>query len=342
MGMSIVGSVSSPADRSTITSLLRATLGIDENAIAVAPDFQQWKYWEPHPLNSGSRSHTLRKEGTIVAHSCAWPIQLCSPAGSLKAFHLVDWAAVPNIPGAGMQVLRQSCSEMAAAFCVGGSALTKKILPAFGFKLYNHLTFLRRPLRPMQPALRESPADCKMPARVLRNLYWYLYPSHTLPEGWRVSPADPDQIPESLWPASSDGVAVSQRSPQLLSHVMTCPAIRRSACALVSKGASSAVAYFLLVQVGDQVRLADYGPAGLDEETSRILGLGAQALALSLFPDATSVIAATSEPSSRSGFLRSGFRLGRDEPIKVLKLNKSLAPISQFRLTLIDGDALCL
>jgi len=110
----------------------------------------------------------------------------------------------------------------------------------------------------------------------------------------------------------------------------------------VSKGNSSAVAYFLLVQVGDQVRLADYGPAGLDEETSRIVGLGAQALALSMFPDATSVMAATSEPHSRSGFLRSGFRLVREEPIKVLKLNNSLSPISQFRLTLIDGDALCL
>src|ERR1700690_418482 len=153
MGMSVAGCISSLADRSDITLLLRTTLGIDENAITVAPDFQQWKYWEPHPFTSGSRSHTLTKQGAIVAHACAWPIQLCVPAGSLRAFHLVDWAATTGIPGAGMQVLRDCCSQMAAAFCVGGSAMTKKILPAFGFKPYNHMTFLHRPLQPFQPAL---------------------------------------------------------------------------------------------------------------------------------------------------------------------------------------------
>ena len=220
--------------------------------------------------------------------------------------------------------------------------MARKILPAFGFKPYNHMTFLRRPLRPLQPALRVSPADWKMPVRVLRNLYWYLYPSRTLPEGWRVAPANPGQIPESLWPTSTAGVAVSQRSSELLSHIMTCPAIRQSACVLLSRGVNSAAAYLLLVQVRDQVRLADYGPAGLDEETSRILGLSAQVMALSLFPDATDVTAATSEPFTRAGFLRSGFRLGHEETIKVLKLDKSLSSIDRFRLTLLDWDSLCL
>jgi hypothetical protein len=340
--MSIVGCVSAPPDASTITSLLRTTLGIDEHALAVNSKFQQWKYWEPHPLNLGSRSHTLKNEESIVAHACAWPIQLSLPMGSLKAFHLVDWAAAPGNPGAGVQVLRQCCSEMAAAFCIGGSEMTKKILPAFGFRLYNHMTFMRRPLRPVRTALRESPLDWKMPARVVRNVQWYYSPSLALPQEWRVTPVDPEQIPEALMSASSEDIAVSQRSPQLLSHIMSCPALQRSACALVSRGSGAPAAYFLLVQVGDQVRLADYGPASLDEETSRIVGLGAQVLARSLFPDAMSIIAATSETSSRSGFLQSGFRLLRDEPIKVLKLNKALGSISQFRLTLIDGDALCL
>jgi hypothetical protein len=333
---------SSPADRDSITALLSAALGIGENAPALDPNFQQWKYWGPHPLIDVSRSHILKEQGSVVAHGCVWPIQLCAPSGSFKAFHLIDWAARRDIPGAGMQVLRQCCCGMAAMFSIGGSAMTRKILPAFGFKPYNHMTFLHRPLRPLQRALRESPADWKMPARVLHNLYMHLYPSRTLPEGWHVSPAELGQIPESLWPTASAGVAVSQRSSQLLTHVMTCPAIRRSACGLLSRGTNPAAAYLLLVQVRNQVRLADYGPSDLDEETSRILGLGAQALALSLFPDATAVIAATSELPTRYGFLRSGFRLIGEEPIKVLKLDKSLSSIASFRLTLLDWDALCL
>ena len=340
--MLLAGCVSSPADRDSITSLMREALGISANESAIDPNFQHWKYWEPHPLIDGSRSHTLKDDRAIVAHGCVWPIQLCTPSGTFKAFHLIDWAAKRDTPGAGMQVLRQCCREMAAVFSIGGSAMTRKILPAFGFKPYNHMTFLRRPLRPFQPALRESPADWKMPARVVRNLSWYYYPSRTLPEGWRLSPVEPGQIPEALWPTTSAGEAVSQRSSRLLSHVVTCPVIRRSTCGLLSKGANPTTAYVLLVQVGDQVRLADYGPAGLDEETSRILGLGAQALALSVFPDATAVIAATSEPPTRSGFLKSGFRLSRDESIKVLKLDKSLSSIERFRLTLLDWDALCL
>lgn len=340
--MSFVGYTSSPGDRNNITSLLSAALGIGENAPEVDQRFQQWKYWGPHPLIGVSRSHILKEQGAIVAHGGVWPIELCTPSGYFKAFHLIDWAAKRDSPGAGMQVLRQCCCGMAAMFSIGGTAMTKKILPAFGFKSYNHMSFLQRPLRPLQPALRESPADWKAPARVLRNLYRYLYPSRTLPQGWHVSRTELGQIPESLWPSASAGMAASQRSSQLISHVMSCPAIRRSACGLLSRGANPAAAYFLLVQVRDQVRLADYGPTDLDEETSRILGLGAQALALSLFPDAIAMIAATSELPTLSGFFRSGFSLNYEEPIRVLKLDPSLGSIDRFRLTLLDSDALYL
>jgi hypothetical protein len=340
--MSFVGYISSPGDRNNITSLLSEALGIGENASVVDQRFQQWKYWEPHPLIAVSRSHILKEQGTIVAHGGVWPIELCTPSGYFKAFHLIDWAARRDSPGAGMQVLRQCCLGMAAMFSIGGTVMTKKILPAFGFKSYNHMSFLQRPLRPLQPALRESAADWKMPARVLRNLYRYLYPSLTLPQGWHVSRTEADQIPKSLWPSSSATVAASQRSSQLISHVMSCPAIRRSACGVLSRGAYTAAAYFVLVQVRDQVRLVDYGPTDLDEETSRILGIAVQALALSLFPDAIAIIAATSELPTLSGFVRSGFSLYGEESIRVLKLDPSLSLINRFRLTLLDSDALCL
>jgi hypothetical protein len=336
------GGKSSPADREAITSLLGAALHVPEDTHALEPRFQQWKYWDAHPLLEGARSHTCKRaNGDIVAHGCVWPIQLSTQAGTFQAFHLIDWAAQADAPGAGMQVLRQCSRQMAAAFSIGGSAMTKKILPAFGFKTANRMNFLRTPLRPLLPALRESSVDWKTPARLLHNLYQYLYSSRTLPKGWRMASVQPGQIPGHLWPAASTGTAVGIRSSPLLSHLMSCPTIHNSACGLLTAG-EDIRAYVFLVQVGDQVRMVDYGPAELSEETSHILGCGAQALAASLFPTATNLTVATSEEPSRAGFLRAGFHLRREEPIKVLRLDKSLNSIEHFRLTLLDWDACCL
>jgi hypothetical protein len=291
---------------------------------------------------AGSRSHVLMHGGSVVAHGGIWPVQLLVSGRSLSAFHLVDWAAARDAPGAGMTVLRQCCSQMAAVFSIGGSAMTRKVLPAFGFKPYNPMAILRRPLRPFQPVLRQSSRDWKMPARLLRNACWYISPLSGLAADWSISPIDPGRIPKQLWPAPSAGLAVSFRSAALLAHIASCPGIQGSALALVAHKFGSVAGYILLVKVRNEVRLADYGPAGLDEETSRVLGAGAQSLARLRFPDAHCIMTATSEPSCRSGFLRSGFRLSSEEPVKVLKLDRSLDSIDRFRLTLLDWDALCL
>jgi hypothetical protein len=100
------------------------------------------------------------------------------------------------------------------------------------------------------------------------------------------------------------------------------------------------IAYVFLIQVGEQVRLADYGPAGLDENSSMVLGIGVRDFAKSSFPTATSIMIATSETAVSAGISRAGFRLRREEPIRVLKTEKALENIHSFRLTLLDWDAL--
>ncbi len=66
------------------------------------------------------------KGGTFVAHGCIWPIELQLSEGNLMGFHLIDWAAKGDVPGAGAQVFRQTCVNMPAAFSLGGSAMTMK------------------------------------------------------------------------------------------------------------------------------------------------------------------------------------------------------------------------
>lgn len=337
----LAGRTSSITDREPLTRLLKEALNLTDDAAAIGANFQKWKYWDAHPQAEGGRSQILESDGKIVAHGCIWPIPLLTPFGPLPAFHLIDWAARTDAPGAGMQVLRRCCNEMSAAFAIGGTAITRKILPVFGYRPQNTMTFFQRPIRLFQPALKESALDWKMPARVGRNLAWSLFPHVPLASGWSLLPLDAKDIPQSLWPVASADQVVSLRSPQILEHVQRCPLVRKSACFSLRKG-TQAVAYLFLVQVGDQVRLADYGPANLDEETATMLGVAVQKAARSTFPSGATAIAATSEASVRAGFLQSGLRISREEEIKALKLNKILNPIERFRLTLLDWDALCL
>ena len=90
------------------------------------------------------------------------------------------------------------------------------------------------------------------------------------------------------------------RSPQLLEHVSKCPAIGKSLCCVLYKH-SNPMAYLFLIQVREQLRLADYGPAELDEETSLMLGQAVQKLAKFLFPSTTEFMAATSERAVLAG-----------------------------------------
>jgi hypothetical protein len=101
------------------------------------------------------------------------------------------------------------------------------------------------------------------------------------------------------------------------------------------------MAYLFLIQVGKQLRLADYGPARLDEQTSMMVGQAAQQLAKSLFPSATEFMAATSEAGALAGLTRAGLHLRSEEPIKVLKTAAGLEQIDRFRLILLDWDLLC-
>jgi hypothetical protein len=311
--MPLIERASSPVDRQRIIDLLKENLGLAEAAVELDPGFLQWKYWAPHPLFGGTRSQVIEKEGKLLAHGCIWPIQLVTSLGRPMCFHLIDWAARRDAPGAGMRVLRRCGAGLTANFSIGGSAMTKQILPTVGFRYYNPMCFLEGPLPPLD---------------------------RSLPAGWDVAIRKPKEIPESLWPGASFGLAIGLRSPQLLEHVSKCPVIGKSLCGVLYKH-SKPMAYLFLIQVGEQLRLADYGPAGLDEDTSVMLGQAVQKLAKSLFPSATEFMAATSETGVLGGLLGAGFRLHDEEPIKVLKTGTGLEQIERFRLTLLDWDLLC-
>ena len=188
--------------------------------------------------------------------------------------------------------------------------------------------WLERRLHPWKPAWSDSPRDWKLPARLARNWWQHDFRTPSLPAGWSFTACRPEDIPQVLWPtAHYENEAVSVRSPQLIEHFEQCPVFSQTEfCALQKDGGK--IAYFFLVRVGNQVRLADYGPA-------------AQKAARRLFRDATSLFAVTSEPHAASGWKTSGLRWQHEEPIKVLNLNGAWNP-TRYRLTMLDWDIVCL
>ncbi len=102
------------------------------------------------------------------------------------------------------------------------------------------------------------------------------------------------------------------------------------------------IAYLFLVLAGRQVRLADYGPAGLDSQTAKLIGIAAQFAAKQHYPDALRIAAVTSEPVVLSGLLDAGLRSSYEEEIRGLIVDPALVPVKQYRLTYLDLDALCL
>src|SRR5665213_2492843 len=93
-----------PSDRDHITTLLKQTHGIPGTNVALHPEFQNWKYWGPHPWFAESRSRLLEDPRAILAHVCIWPIRLQTLDGSFSAFHPIDWGARRDFPGGGLQV----------------------------------------------------------------------------------------------------------------------------------------------------------------------------------------------------------------------------------------------
>jgi len=339
--MGISGRPSSREDREIITQLMQQELHLAPASAAIEPAFLEWKYWQPHPLCEGSRGYVLQHQGRIVSHGCRWPIRLRTSDGDLDSCHLIDWVADPNIPGAGMKALHECASGMSAMFSIGGSAVGQRVVSAFGFQPIGQVWVLARPLHALNPAWGSSPRDWKFAARLIRNAVWKFLPRSKLASGWRVEPVPLSEIPEGLFPRPTVGQAVSARSAPVLNHMAGCPSFVRFQGYTLSDSVDP-IAYFVLAQVRKEVRLIDFGPAGLNADMSQILGAAVQQVAPADFPTASSISTAATETAVREGLLRSGFRDGPPKIMRVLALKPEIRNIPSFRLTMIDWDIACL
>ena len=141
-----------PCDAAALSDFLRRTFQLGAGAPFLAERHMGWKYWSNRPDWDGPRSFTAREGGAIVAHAAAWPVRVCVPGQVIPAVHLIDWAADPRYPGAGVWLLRQIGARVRLMIGTGGSEITRRVLPVIGFRPHAELGWFARPLRPLARA----------------------------------------------------------------------------------------------------------------------------------------------------------------------------------------------
>jgi hypothetical protein len=301
-----------------------------------APDaHMQWKYWTARSDWEGSRSFTAGCNGTIHAHAAAWPVRICVPGELVSAVHVIDWAADPAYPGAGLWLMRQIVARAGLAIATGGSEITRRILPLIGFRARGELWWLARPLRPVAQARTIPVPAWRAAAKLARNAAWNLTAPASSPRGWSAHRVASDEIPGSLWPQPSAAVAVTARDADFYRYVLSAPSPRHELFVVAKQGEPAG--YFCLAFAPHVARIADLWLTSteIDDWCNAVRTATATAAAR---PDVYEVTALASTSFSKTAVCNAGFRVRNETAISFAGDDRFLDGRT-LHLQMLDCDA---
>jgi hypothetical protein len=305
------------------------------DAASLAEKHLGWKYWSPRSDWPGSRSFTARRDGAIVAHAAAWPVRVRVPDQIVPAVHLIDWAADPKYPGAGIWLLRQIGAKVGLMIATGGSEMTRRVLPVIGFRPHAELCWFARPVRPLAQALTTTERDWKLPARLLRNTCWRLSPFLSPPREWSARRLVPSEVPQALWPQPSDATAVTARDMGVYQYLVDSPSARHALFGLEKRG--ELVGYFCLTFAPHVARIADLWLPSTQVEDWCAGFRTAAALAARL-KDVNEVSAWASTALGKDALIGAGFRL-RDRSAVSVYGDARILEGRTLHVQMLDSDA---
>jgi hypothetical protein len=323
---------SSPEDAPKIAQFLVKAFSAGPDDMIARPDLMHWKYWAHRDDWPGSRSFRLEREGDIVAHGAPWPSFVRTPAGPvLRGAQVLDWAADPSTPGAGLAVMKHIAPEhVDLIFALGGSNATRRVLPAIGFKPFNDVSFFAKPLRPLAQIVSHQFRNWKSPARLIRNFAWSRRAIASAP-GWSSRPVDAGEI--RAWPEPG-GATVLVRDAKKFEYFSKCDLIRPRLYSVEREGHQAG--YFYLVFVPGQARIADAWAIDPVAWTQ----LYALAIERALDDPGTNEITTIAGLEvAQEALEHSGFRRRRVERLMIYDPKKVLDPSTRLHFQMIDNDA---
>jgi hypothetical protein len=326
-----------PADQGRLIQFLVSVFHSNPKAPFVDARLMQWKYFEPCHDWTGPRSFVLKQENEIVAHAGIFPVTFLAQNREVRSIHLIDWAASPSVPGAGVLLLRKAASLTDTLLAVGGSVDTRQIMPKLGFKEVANLQVFARVIRPWRQARAAAFKGWRAPLRLSRNLLWSLSPRPSVPKGWSVMLIP--RFDESSLPILQGNLAgqftASKRTPGMLNYMLRCPGASFSAFLITRNG--QPLGHFIVSWVGRQCRIADvFLNSGVSADWQFAYALATRMAAAD--PRTCEVEAVSSIPLATDAILQNGFHLRDHQPIFLSDPKQFLSAAPPLNINLLDGE----
>lgn len=319
-------------DLDAVCRFLQRAFDSRPDAPFLDPALMAWKYWDRRDDFEGPRAYVLERDGEIVAHAGLYPVTLSSAGVDIRGVHMIDWASAKESPGAGLALVQKLAAMFDFMYVIGGSEMTRKILPGFGFVEYASQWNGARPLRPWRQILTHQYRNWKLLPRLVRNYRLALReaPADGSLEGWTSQKISPSVV-------IGTATCFTPRPPAFFEYLLRCPATRIRLYGVQHQGEPQG--HFAIGVVRGQARIAGVWLRYPDPETWKTVYVLAQQAAAQI-EDAYEIAAAGTAGISEQAAERSGLRIVGHTPVHMLNKKGKLALPPDFQFQLSDDDAL--
>jgi hypothetical protein len=319
------------ADEERLTKFLTHVFATDPRADFVSPSMLRWKYWDPREDCPEPRSFVMERDGRIIAHVGLWPVTVRTHAKNERGFHAMDWAADPQSLGAGVSLFMRLTKSYDFVYGMGGSEMTRSILPRLGFRKVAEALTWSRPLRPWRQMLKHQSKDLRLPLRLARNIWWSRIPPRLVPRVWAAVELGLGSVG---WPAALSG----ERGETFFRYLQQCPVAPCLTFQIASEGRT--VGFFALSVVGEQARLAGVWLENPSPDLWKIAFQLAQQAALK-YTDTSELIARSTTEAIAIAAGQAGMRVRERTPVVLFRKDGCAEPLL-LQCHLCDSDSIFL
>lgn len=322
-----------PDDAGGVREFLQRAFDVDAHASFLRPDVLAWKYWDHRGDWEGPRAYVLERDGAIVAHAGIYPMVF--DAGAIRGVHMIDWASDRAAPGAGLALLQKLNGLFDFIYASGGSEMTRKVLPAFGFVEVTRQWRGARPIRPVRQVLGHQTRGWRRAPRLVRNLAWSLEVPAVGSGAWNAVAIEPAMLSNRFASVDASDASVSPRSSAFFDYLSRCPAVRIRTFRMTESGVDRG--HFALGVLRGQARLAGVWLHEPDSHSWRAAFTLARHAARNLEGANEFVCAGTRGQSERAAE-QAGLRVVGTAPVYLLNRKGKLALRDDFQFQLADND----
>jgi hypothetical protein len=326
-------------DLPVLREFVARAFGDDPGAPFLDPAMMSWKYWDRRDDWTEPRGYVLERDGVIVAHAGIWPMTFGTGADRVRGIQMIDWTAAKESPGSGVALVQKLTTMFDFIYSIGGSEITRKVLPAFGFTEYARQWHGARPLRPLRQMLTHQTPNWKLAPKLARNYWWALPKGRNPAKNWKAIELQPQAISPAASLSDMTAARSSPRSSAFFEYLLRCPAARVSVYGIVN--GDELQGHFAISVVRGQARLAGIWLREPSREGWTATFFLAQQAARRL-KGANEIVAAGVDGISAESAAQAGFQIRQGPPVYLLNKKGKLSLPADFQFQIVDDDGVFL